>query len=113
MTEPDMKTALHLDTSIRSGQPATPWIKHAPTIITVGIIVIMAGHGRIAQPGHYNEFAGGSAAFGTPPAADVLSTVGCSLVAIWGWLTLRPMRAGDPLRAGWPGYRLFLIGLFL
>ena len=43
----------------------------------------------------------------------MLSNAGFALVAIWGWLTLRPRRASDPLRAGWPGYRLFLIGLFL
>jgi hypothetical protein len=41
-----------------------PWIKHAPTVITVGMVVILAVHGRIAQPVHYNEFADQSAAFG-------------------------------------------------
>ena len=89
------------------------WIKHAPTIITVGMVVILALHGRIAQPAHYNEFADQSAAFGIPHMADVFSNAGFALVAIWGWLTLRPRRASDHLRAGWPGYRLFLIGLFL
>jgi hypothetical protein len=108
-----METSFDLDTSIGSGQPVTPWIKHAPTIITVGIIVILAVHGRIAQPVHYNEFANRSAAFGIHHAADVFSNAGFALVAIWGWLTLRPTRASDQLRAGWPGYRLFLIGLFL
>src|SRR5437870_12838673 len=113
VTEPAMATTFSLDTSIRSGQPVKPWIRHAPTIITVGIIVILALHGRIAQPVHYNEFADRSAAFGIQHAADVLSNAGFAVVAIWAWLTLRPMRASDPLRAGWPGYRLFLIGLFL
>jgi len=113
MTERELKTSLSLDTSIGSGQPATQWIRHAPTIITVGLIVILALHGRIAQPAHYNEFADRSAAFGIPHAADVLSNAGFALVALWGWLTLRPLRASDPLRAGWPGYRLFLIGLLL
>ena len=108
-----MATSFDLDTSIRSGQPVTPWIRNAPTFITVGIIVILAAHGRIAQPVHYNEFADRSVAFGIPHAADVLSNAGFTLVAIWGWLALRPARASDPLRAGWPGYRLFLIGLFL
>ena len=56
-----METSFELDPSIGSGQPVTPWIKHAPTIITVGIIVILALHGRIAQPVHYNEFADRSA----------------------------------------------------
>ena len=108
-----METSFDLDTSIGSGQPVTPWIRHAPTIITIGIIVILAVHGRIAQPVHYNEFADQSAAFGIPHAADVLSNAGFAMVAIWGWLTLRRRRASDQLRAGWPGYRLFLIALFL
>jgi hypothetical protein len=102
-----------MDVSIGQGHPMAPWIKHAPTIITVGMIVILALHGRIAQPAHYNEFADQSTASGIPHAADVFSNAGFALVAIWGWLTLRPRRASDHLRAGWPGYRLFLIGLFL
>ncbi|MBI5260346.1 MAG: hypothetical protein HY852_00840 [Bradyrhizobium sp.] len=96
-----------------SGLPMKPWSKHAPTIVTIGIIVILAVHGRIAQPVHYNEFADLSVVFGIHRAADVLSNAGFALVAVWGWLTLRPRRASDQLRAGWPGYRLFLIGLFL
>ena len=108
-----MQPAPGMDVSIGQGHPLAPWIKHAPTIITVGMIVILALHGRIAQPAHYNEFADRSAAFGIPHAADVFSNAGFALVAIWGWLTLRPRRASDHLRAGWPGYRLFLIGLFL
>jgi len=108
-----METSFGLNPSIGSRQPVTPWLRHAPTIMTVGIIVILAAYGRIAQPEHYNEFADRSAAFGIPHAADVLSNAGFALVAIWGWLTLRRRRASDELRAGWPGYRLFLIGLFL
>ena len=108
-----MQPAPGMDVSIGQGHPMAPWIKHAPTIITVGMIVILALHGRIAQPAHYNEFADQSAASGIPHAADVFSNAGFALVAIWGWLTLRPRRASDHLRAGWPGYRLFLIGLFL
>jgi len=102
-----------MDVAIGQGHPMARWIKHAPTIITVGLVVILALHGRIAQPAHYNEFADQSAAFGIPHMADVFSNAGFALVAIWGWLTLRPRRASDHLRAGWPGYRLFLIGLFL
>ena len=102
-----------LDASIGSGQPARPWIKHAPTIITVGAIAAMAMYGRIAQPVRYNEFADQSVVSGIRHAADVLSNAGFAVVAIWGWLALRPMRGSDQLRAGWPGYRLFLIGLFL
>jgi hypothetical protein len=108
-----MQTLASPDASIGPGQPAKPYIKYAPMIITVGITVILAVHGRIAQPLHYNEFADASAAFGIHHAADVFSNAGFALVAIWGWMTLRPRRTSDPLRAGWPGYRLFLIGLFL
>jgi hypothetical protein len=99
--------------SIGRDRPANPWLKSAPTIITVGAIVLLALHGRIAQPPHYNEFADQSVISGIPHAADVLSNIGFALVAIWGWLTLWPHRASEQLRAGWPGYRLFLIGLFL
>ena len=91
----------------------TRWLKHTPTIITVGLIAILALHGPIAQPAHYHDFADHAALFGIPHAADVLSNTGFALVAIWGWLTLRPQRDSAPLRAGWPGYRLFLIGLLL
>ena len=111
--EPKLQTSSRLDASIGSGQPVKPWIKYAPMLITVAIIAILAVHGRIAQPLHYNEFADGSAAFGIHHAADVFSNAGFALVAIWGWLTLRPRRGSDQLLAGWPGYRLFLIGLFL
>jgi len=108
-----MTTSFSHDTRIGSGPSMTPWIRHAPTLITVGLIVILALHGRIAQPVHYNEFADQSAALGIPHAADVLSNAGFALVAVWGWLTLWPRRGSARLRAGWPGYRLFLIGLFL
>src|SRR5882757_7365183 len=111
--EPKMQTSSSLDASIGPGQPVKPWIKHAPMIITVGITGILALHGPIAQPLHYNEFADGSAVFGIHHAAAVFSNAGFALVAIWGWMTLRPRRTSDQLRAGWPGYRLFLIGLFL
>jgi len=73
----------------------------------------MAVHGRIAQPIHYHAFADQSVASGIHHAGDVLSNAGFALVALWGWLTLWPRRNSDQLRAGWPGYRLFLIALFL
>ncbi|MCA1400566.1 hypothetical protein [Bradyrhizobium sp. BRP56] len=108
-----MQTTFRIDGLTGSERPVKRWIKHAPTIITVGIIAAFAAHGRIAQPASYNDFADHSAIFGIPHAADVLSNAGFALVAIWGWLALRPHRNSDRLRAGWPGYRLFLIGLFL
>ena len=108
-----MQTTFRMDGSPGSDRPVKPWIKSAPTIITVAAIVILAVHGPIAQPADYHDFADHSAVFGIPHAADVLSNAGFALVAIWGWLALRPWRDSDQLRAGWPGYRLFLIGLFL
>jgi hypothetical protein len=102
-----------IDIPISRSPTAARWIRHAPTIITVGMIALLALHGRIAQPARYHDFADHSVTSGIPHAADVLSNAGFALVAIWGWLTLRPHRDSDALRAGWPGYRLFLIGLFL
>jgi hypothetical protein len=106
-----MQTAANVPIGLR--QPVKPWIKHAPTIITLAMIAAMAVHGRIPDPAHYHAFADQSATFGIPHAADVLSNLGFALVAIWGWLTLWPRRTSEQLRSGWPGYRLFLIGLFL
>src|SRR5215218_6714334 len=108
-----MRASTSLPASIGSDQAIKPWIRYTPAIITVGAIILLAVHGRIAQPAHYHEFADHSAALGIHHAADVLSNVGFALVAIWGWLTLHPRRESDQLRAGWPGYRLFLIGLLL
>lgn len=108
-----MQPAPGLEISLSQPQPAAPWLKHTPTVITVGLIAILALHGRIAQPAQYHDFADRSALFGIPHAGDVLSNAGFALVATWGWLTLRPRRASEELRAGWPGYRLFLIGLLL
>jgi len=108
-----MQTSSLLDAPIGVSRPVTPWIKHAPTIITIGATLILAVHGPVAQPVHYNEFADQSAVSGIHHAADVLSNMGFALVAIWGWLALRPRRASEQLRAGWPGYRLFLLGLLL
>lgn len=108
-----MRTTFRIDGLTGSERPVKPWMKVAPTLITIGIIAAFAAHGRIGQPAGYNDFADHSALSGIPHAADVLSNAGFALVAIWGWLRLRPHRNSDPLRAGWPGYRLFLIGLLL
>jgi hypothetical protein len=109
-----MEISFDLDTSIGSGQPVTPWFKHAPTIITVGMVVI---HWRCTDALRSRCITTNSPTSRPPLAstthADVFSNAGFALVAIWGWLTLRPWRASDQLRAGWPGYRLFLIGPFL
>lgn len=108
-----MQPARRMDISLGHGHPMAGWIRHVPTIVIVGMAATLALHGPIADPAHYHEFADQSAVSGIPHAADVLSNVGFALVAIWGWLTLRPRRDSEQLRAGWPGYRLFLLGLFL
>ena len=108
-----MQTFSSVHASDRSDHNAKPRIRHAPTIITLCAILLMALYGPIAQPDHYNEFADHSVVSHIPHAADVLSNAGFALVAIWGWLVLWPQRDSPQLRAGWPGYRLFLIGLFL
>ena len=107
------EATFRMDELTGSDRPVKPWMKAAPAIITIGIIAAFAAHGRIAQPAHYNDFADHSALPGIPHAGDVLSNAGFALVAIWGWLALWPHRNSDRLRDGWPGYRLFLIGLLL
>ncbi|MHC2334943.1 hypothetical protein [Bradyrhizobium sp. USDA 4454] len=108
-----MQTTFRIDGLTGTDRPVKPWLKVTPALITIGIIAAFAAHGRIAQPANYCDFADHSALFGIPHAGDVLSNAGFALVAIWGWLALWPRRDSAQLRAGWPGYRLFLIGLFL
>ena len=102
-----------MNSPIGRPHPMAPWIRHAPTILTIGLVATLALHGRIEQPTHYHDFADQSLTSGIPHAGDVLSNAGFALVAIWGWLSLRPRRSSEQLRSGWPGYRLFLIGLLL
>lgn len=108
-----MDPAPGIDIAIGQRRPAPPWLEYAPAVVTAGLIAILAVHGRIAHPAHYHDFADHAVLSGIPHAGDVLSNAGFALVAIWGWLTLRPQRDSDALRGGWPGYRLFLLGLWL
>jgi hypothetical protein len=84
-----------------------------PLFVTVLACLLLAAHGPIAQLAHYHEFADRSVFLGIPHAADVLSNIGFGLVAIWGLLRLWPAREDAVLKAAWPGYFLFLIGLLL
>ena len=108
-----MHPAPGIDIAIGRRRPAARWLRHAPLVVTAGLIALLALHGRIVHPPHYHDFADRAALFGIPHAGDVMSNAGFALVAIWGWLTLRPRRDSDALRGGWPGYRLFLLGLLL
>ena len=91
------------------------WIgwHYVPMILTIVGGVLLLLHGPIAQPAHYNDFADQSVLFGIPHAGDVLSNLGFAMVAMWGWIRLRPKRDDAGLRHGWCGYQLFLIGLLL
>src|SRR5258708_1702252 len=82
-------------------------------MLTIAGGVLLLAHGPIAQPARYNDFADQSVLFGVPHAGDVLSNLGFALAALWGWVRLRHQREHAALRAGWPGYRLFLLGLGL
>jgi hypothetical protein len=52
VTKPNMHPPASLNASINRDQSLNLWLKHTPTIVTVGTIVIMAMHGRIAQLAH-------------------------------------------------------------
>lgn len=82
-----------------------------PSLLVLFVGGLMLAHGPIPQLAHYHAFADHSIFFGVPHAADVLSNLGFFAVATWGLWQLWPMREHPALKAGWPGYRLFLIGL--
>jgi len=84
-----------------------------PMVITLAACAGLLVHGPIAQPAQYHEFADQSMLLGIPHIADVLSNIGFALVASWGWIRLRPLAGAAALARGWPGYRIFLIGLKL
>jgi len=88
-------------------------LRWVPTVLTVAAGTLLLLHGPVAQPPDYNDFADQSVLWGIPHAEDVLSNISFAVVAIWGWLRLRPHRHHAALRRGWDGYRLFLIGLLL
>lgn len=84
-----------------------------PPLVCLAAVLAMLAYGVIEQPPDYHHFADRSSWLGVPYAADVLSNVGFALVGLSGWWRLSPRRASPQLAAGWPGYRLFLIGLIL
>ncbi len=87
--------------------------RYAPTIAIGMIAALMLFHGPITQPAHYHQFADHSVWAGIPHAADVLSNLGFAIVALWGARRLWPQRHHPTLRAGSPGYAVFLIALLL
>ena len=84
-----------------------------PLLITATLCGVALVHGPIAQLSSYHDFADQQAILGIPHFFDVISNIGFALVALWGWSRLAPASRQASLSHGWPGYRLFLIGLFL
>ena len=84
-----------------------------PPLLTVLAALAMLWHGPIAQFAHYNDFADEVTLFGVPNALNVFSNLGFLLLGVWGWGCLRAHAAHPPLREGWAGYRLMLLGLIL
>ncbi|MGZ3253804.1 MAG: hypothetical protein ACXU7D_05795 [Burkholderiaceae bacterium] len=84
-----------------------------PALLILLAASFLLVHGPIPQLAHYHEFADQSVWLGVPHAADVFSNIGFFAIATWGIWRLWPMREHPALKAGWPGYRLFLIGLLL
>ena len=86
-------------------------------LLTAAILALLVGaallHGPIEQPADYHDFADRHALWGIPHAQDVLSNLPFALVALWGWWRLAIRRRAGGRSAAWPGYRLFLVGLFL
>ncbi len=84
-----------------------------PAALAATIVIAAIAYGPIAQFADYHDFADQATRLGVPHFADVASNLGFALVAIWGWIRLAPRASSPSLRHGWPGHRLFLIGLLL
>lgn len=80
------------------------------TALIAGAAAWLAG--PIAQPPDYHAFADQTRLGPLPHAIDVLTNVGLLAVALVGWRRLAPHRGKPALADGWPGYALFLFGLF-
>jgi hypothetical protein len=88
-------------------------IRLVPTAITWAAVAALILYGPITQFAHYHEFADGRVWLGVPNAADVLSNLSFLVVGGWGSWRLWPRRNDPAIRAGWPGYQLFLVSLIL
>ncbi|MBL8490905.1 MAG: hypothetical protein JNM82_09015, partial [Rhodocyclaceae bacterium] len=88
-----------------------PVLPRLPLCITLALVAVLVLLGPIAQPAAYHAFADDTPVMGIPRAADVLSNLGFAVVALWAFHRLRPHRGHPALALGWPGYRLFLLGL--
>jgi hypothetical protein len=86
---------------------------HLPALITLAVVALMLAYGPIAQLPDYHAFADRSRWLGVEHAGDVFSNLGFALVGLWGFWRLYPLRGHAALRAGWPGWALFLVALTL
>lgn len=86
---------------------------HLPLVLTALLTGAALLYGPVAQLANYHAFADQSEVLGVAHFADVLSNLGFALVALWGLWRLVPARRSAALAHGWPGYRLFLVGLLL
>lgn len=85
----------------------------APTAIVLIAVAALVLYGPIAQLENYHSFADRRAWLGIPNAADVLSNLGFAVIGWWGFQCLWWQRNDPAIRAGWPGYQLFLLSLIL
>lgn len=84
-----------------------------PTAVTLTAVIALILYGPIAQLESYHNFADQRAWLGIPNAADVLSSLGFAVIGCWGLHGLWSQGNERAIRAGWPGYRLFLLSLIL
>ena len=90
-----------------------PLARFLPAVVVVGATTAALWQGPIAQLPDYHHFADDTIRFGVPHFADVISNIGFALVALATWVGLAGSRDTSRLGGGWPGYRLFLVSLFL
>src|SRR5438270_13600340 len=89
---------------------AKGWKRWVPELVVLAVAIAMLAYGPIHQPADYHRFADARMLLGIPKAADVLSSFGFLLVALWGALEWRNSPPRDAIR---PGFALFLIALAL
>ena len=90
-----------------------PLARLLPAAVIASATVAALLLGPIAQLPEYHQFADHTMQFGIPHFADVISNIGFALVALAAWAGLAAAGDSSRLGGGWPGYRLFLVSLFL
>jgi hypothetical protein len=88
-------------------------IRLLPSAIVSLALIALAIHGPIAQFADYHHFADQRSWLGIPNALDVVSNLGFAAVGADGLYCLWSRRNDRAIRAGWPGFALFLVSLVL